>query len=59
MQPGRVGVLKGVFGAEQTHAVGVRPSGLAAGDLDEDGHPDILVADDADGGVTLLSGRCL
>jgi hypothetical protein len=59
MQPGRVGVLKGVFGAEKSQAVGVRPSGLAAGDLDGDHLPDVLVADDADGGVTLLSGRCL
>ncbi|HWB92156.1 MAG TPA: VCBS repeat-containing protein, partial [Puia sp.] len=42
------------FGANQTFVVGTNPEGIAVGDLDGDGLPEIITANNTDNTVTIL-----
>jgi hypothetical protein len=45
-----------MFGPPTPYRTGHYPYGLAIGDLNEDGHPDLIVANDGDTTVTVLLG---
>jgi len=46
----------GTFQSQQTFATGTRPDSVAVADLNEDGRPDILVANFSSGTIGVLSG---
>lgn len=58
--PGELNVMTGngdgTFGAMQTYPVGLMPEDLAAGDVDEDGNLDIIVANALTNDVSLMRG---
>ncbi|WP_052807908.1 FG-GAP-like repeat-containing protein [Methyloterricola oryzae] len=59
-KPGRVAVLlgagDGTFPSIQGYQIGVQPKSLAAGDLDNDGKPDLAVVNTSSSSVSILKG---
>lgn len=52
------GVGDGTFAAPRDYLVGDGPTALAVGDLEPDGHPDVVIAHDIDQTVRVLAGTC-
>ena len=50
----RQGLGSGRFGPSRTYAVGPDPIAIAVGDVNGDGRPDIIIADQASGAVSVL-----
>jgi hypothetical protein len=47
----------GRFGTQARFAVGSYPTSVAAGDVNGDGRPDLVTANDANNDVSVLLGR--
>jgi hypothetical protein len=48
----------GTFGAQQTYPVGFVPRGVAVRDFNADGCPDLAIANQSDGTVSVLLNKC-